>query len=113
MAYQDWMADIRVGDVLVTPTGDLRVVRAVVKRPPYRPGLPPRVVVQLLTRHCSWTRRCSTTINGCDLGQRGFRPTGKRKRLTSRMDRRIARDLANPHRPEHQRLSCCAVEGLP
>lgn len=95
---------MRIGDVLRTPTDSFRIVRDV--RFNANGFL---TMVDFTIKHCSWTGRCYTCCNRSDLRSRGFRPTGKRKRLTSRLDKRIARHMLDHRLVE---LDCCDVKGI-
>lgn len=101
----DWRDTVRVGDVLVSGRGTRRVVRDV-----HHAG--PHVFVTFTIRRCSWTGRCTTVYNRSDLRTFGYRPTGERVRLRSRVDLEIARNIKN-HRREQQTLDCCEVRGVP
>lgn len=98
-----WIKELRVGDVVRSGSGTLRTVRAVkhYKR---------RTNVTFSILHCSWTGRCYTVMTDCDLRTFGYRPTGQRKRLRSRLDRAVARDFGKPK--DRTRLSCCDVRGI-
>jgi hypothetical protein len=102
-AVPDWLKRVRVGDVLRTPTGTLRVVRQV----SYRRGVISSCSFTI--RHCSWTRACYTVKLRSELF--GWQPTGKRVRLRKRIDRDIKHDLDKPGR--ERKLTCCSVEGVP
>ena len=104
----DWRAKIRVGDVLEAPSGDLRVVREVTR---WKRRGRTTTIVTFAIRRCSWTRRCYTVVNQSDLATRGFRPTGKRVRLSKPIDRAISRAIDEP-RPDRS-IGCRAVQGVP
>lgn len=94
------MRAIKKGDIL-KENNTLRVVRAV-------HHYPTRVIVVFTIRRCSWTGRCYTVLNSTDLKQRNFRPTGKRIRLSKKLDKAIEADFgAVPFK-----LTCCDVEGV-
>lgn len=100
------MDRVRVGDVLKSRSGRrFRVVREI--------GLKHGRLynVTLAIRHCSWTRRCYTILTYNDLYQFGYRPTGRRMRLTKTIDREIAACINFKNR-FRQRLTCCDVEGV-
>lgn len=109
---RDWTNKLEVGDVLRTPTGDLRVVRLASHHIITSGGRRPhwRSSVCLTIKHCSWTTRCYTVLNSADLKTRGFRPTGKRVRLQSRLDAEIRRNFGVDKKDIT--LHCCDVEGI-
>ena len=93
MPQPEWMASLRVGDVLISATGSYRVVRELV-----RSGAKLRCVAFTI-QHPSWTRRCYTILNSSDLLQRGFRPAGVRVKLSSRFDAVIEVEIRSSRRP--------------
>lgn len=101
-----WPYRVIKGDILKDACGNLRVVR---KASYGKSGL--TTYVYLSIKHCSWTGRCYTCLCYSDLKIRGFRPIGRRKKLTSRMDKRIARDLEYKNRFD-QKTDCCDVKGV-
>ncbi len=110
-AFQPWMRNVRAGDVLATPDGDLRVVRyARVWRNKYSGQ--EHLTLYLAIRRCSWTHRAYTVIGTQDIAYRRYRPTGKRVRLTSPVDKKLAHDIAYENRFKPC-LDCCDVKGVP
>ena len=106
--YRPWMDHVQVGDILRAGRS-LRVVRAVGH---YQDG-PKKGLLRSVTftiRHCSWTGRCTTVLTYTDLFHRGFKPTGKRLKLSSKIDQLIARDAGDKH---ERNLACCDVKGVP
>ena len=101
------LLNLKVGDILKTPSGDLRVVREVDYNADGTLWM-----ICLAIRRCSWTRRAYTMLTPNDLRARKFKPTGKRVRLTGKLDRRLARDIAS-NDPDRRGLDCCAVRGMP
>lgn len=105
----EWMATVQVGDVLT----DGRVYRVVREVSHWRPRYSPNELrlrgVAFTIRHCSWTRRCHTTLTAADLKQRHFRPAGIRVKLNKSIDAAIAEELADDRR---RRLRCCDVRGV-
>lgn len=97
-----WYRKIRIGDVLRSGGGSLRVVRDVKH---FADG---KTFVHLVIKHCSWTGRCYTVLQGTDLNYMGYRRTGKRVRLRSKLDAKIAEAC----RSVPITLTCCDVEGL-
>lgn len=106
--YAPWMSHLQIGDVLRAGRRSLRVVRHLSR---YKSGPKKGLLrsVTLTIKHCSWTGRCTTTLTYTDLWQRGFRPTGARRRLRSKLDRLIADDAGNKHT---RHLDCCDVRGI-
>lgn len=100
------MDRVRVGDVLKSRSGRrFRVVRNVA----LKEGRLYNVTLSI--SHCSWTRRCYTILTYNDLYQCGYRLTGRRVRLRSRIDQQIAANFAHKNR-FRQTLTCCDVEGV-
>jgi hypothetical protein len=99
-----WIQHIRKGDVLASGS-TLRVVRSVhhTERHTY---------VFFTIKRCSWTRRCYTVLTQHDLKDRGFRATGKRVRLRSKMDREIEAEINEHRQSSDVVLRCCDVEGI-
>ena len=91
MKERDWRDTLRVGDVLITTSGDLRVVRRV-----SHDTWGFTRCIDLVIRRCSWTRKPYTTISRNDLKQRGFRKAEVRSRDSV--------DLSN--------LTCWDVKGI-
>lgn len=107
----DWRDRIKVGDVLRSASGTLRVVRQV-KYWATKHGSP-QVSVTFAILHCSWTGQCHTTLNQSDLRTLGYRPTGHRVRLNRPVDRLIARALAaHPGLDSKAIATCCDVHGV-
>ncbi len=111
-AWDDgWIDRLQVGDVLKTPSGDLRVVREVKIMDNDRSIYHGRVgYLEFAIRHCSWTGRCTTCKSRTDL--KGWAPMGYRVKLDKEIDREIEHCLEN-YMPEHQTLHCCDVKGVP
>lgn len=101
----DWVKRIRVGDVLRARSGLLRVVREV-----HHEGT--KTVVTFAIKRCSWTGRCYTVYFHNDLKSMGFRPTGKRMRLSREIDRAIREEIVEHYIPEKIKLHCCDVKGI-
>lgn len=103
----DWMLKIRVGDVLESGSGDLRIVRSVTThKTPY--GY--RVSVTFVIHRCSWTNRCYTVLTSGDMKNRDYRPTGIRMSLRSKLDKEIFREMKERGKPT---ITCCDVAGIP
>lgn len=100
-----WVSKIRVGDILRSGAGVLRVVRGVTH---YKT----KTFVAFTIRRCSWTGRCYTILDHASLKSQGFQPTGKRLRLRSNLDREIRAEILESRRPSEIKLHCCDVEGV-
>lgn len=98
-----WIKDLRVGDVVRTPSGLLRIVRAV------HHGAT-RSSFTFVIKRCSWTNRCYTVYTSTDLKTQGWQPTGKRMRLRSHLDYEIEQNFGLSTRDTT--LTCCNVEGI-
>jgi hypothetical protein len=105
-----WTKYIKVGDVLRSGSGVLRVVRAVHScRVDDGYGRShTRETFTFSIRKCSWTHRCYTSYNGNDLVQMGYRPTGTHVKLNKKIDRVIQAEFGKRERG----LSCCDVVGV-
>ena len=126
-----WISRIKVGDVLKSGTGLLRVVREAHHYTITKGGREPhtRSYITFAIRHCSWTGRCYTTLVTSDLITLGYRPTRARVKLRKKIDRAIQRELTGrrivlngkPHfvpvlpdlkLKKRYRVTCCDVEGI-
>ena len=104
----DWRDKLRKGDIIRSAAGTERVVREAHYRQRKGSGL---LCVTCTILNCSWTERCYTFLFRADLAK--FRPTGKRKRLTSPQDKLVARAIRESSRSNHWKvLNCCTVEGI-
>jgi hypothetical protein len=110
-AFRPWMRDVKAGDVLEESSGSLRVVRKVRVWRNKRSGCE-HITLWLAIRHCSWTHRPYTVIGTQDVHYRGFRPVGKRVRLTKAIDKKLAHDV-NSKNAFNGRMTCCDVKGVP
>lgn len=107
----DWFSKVQAGDVLRTPSGDLRLVRAVHRNPPKPRRKREQVWVYFAIRHCSWTGRCYTLYSDSDSYLRQFEWVTRRKNWRpTRIDREIAKNIAD-HR--YRTVGCAKVRGLP
>lgn len=98
-----WIKALRVGDVVRTPSGLLRIVRAA------HHGAT-RSSFYFTIKHCSWTGRCYTVYTSSDLKTQGWSYTGKRVRLRSHKDYEIQQNFSISLRDTT--LHCCDVEGI-
>lgn len=102
-----WMRQVKVGDFVSRDGGQTqRVVRHVSF---FKNG--DLACVDFAIKRCSWTTRCYTTMSYNDLRYFGYAPLGVRVALCTRMDRRIARDIAYENRFD-QKVTCCDVHGV-
>ena len=102
---KDWRDDLRAGDVLVSPSGDYRVVRKVTMR---KSGF--IWGVSLAIRRRSWTNRPYTVMTRTDIQQRGFQLSHAKYRFKAgTIDVELYRDIVDHFR---QRLHACDVIGV-
>jgi len=126
-----WIARIKVGDVLKSGSGVLRVVRDVSHYSVYKgsPQEHTRTNVTFAIRHCSWTGRPYTVYTGNDLVQMGYRKTRAKVKLNKKIDRLIKQTFSGrkemcmgkvmhcPVLPDytlkgHYAVKCCDVRGI-
>lgn len=100
-----WITRLKVGDVVRSGSGMLRVVRAVCHS---KSAYATRSSVTFSIKACSWTHRCYTVLTCSDLLTLGYRPTRAKVSLRKKIDRAIQADFGVP-RP---RLSCCDVRDV-
>ena len=100
----EWMSKVRVGDVLRSRGGTYRVVRKV----SYRNN---RLhCITFAIKRCSWTKRCSTTMNCHDLRYAGYKPVLNVKwKFATTLDESIQADIMDLNR---RKLNCCDVRGV-
>jgi hypothetical protein len=98
-----WIKALKVGDVVRTPSGLLRIVRSANHGPQ-------RSYFCFTIKHCSWTTRCYTVYTSTDLKVMGWRPTGKRVRLRGHLDYEIEQNIGLSLKDST--LNCCNVEGV-
>lgn len=93
-----WIDKIKVGDLLLTPSGDHRMVREVtINSGKYSPQFAGKVkCISLAIRRCSWTGSGYTVINRTDIRERKYKPTG--------MKAQCLVDIT--------KTTCCEAEGL-
>lgn len=105
----DWMRSVKVGDVLRSGRGTLRVVR---EASFFHDGQ--LRAIAFVIRHKSWTGRATTTMNYTDLMQFGYAPHFPRVRskLATELDAKIAHCVKH-HRMEDQVLFADDVRGIP
>lgn len=105
-----WISQIKVGDVLRSRSGLLRVVRNV-NHLPVRGYKKPRTSVSFSIQRCSWTHRCYTVYFGNDLIQFGFRPVNARVQLRKKIDKLIKREIQSDCNWK-PKIDCCDVRGI-
>jgi len=102
-----WIRALQPGDVIESPTGNLRIVRSVTHC--LHPRGHGRVSVSFVINRCSWTHRPYTTLCDSDLTTIGYRPIGLRIKLDTEFDEAILREIGNHDDPE---INCCDVRGI-
>lgn len=102
---EPWMAYVKPGDVLQTPTGDLRIVRKIHRFPDgdLRSA-------NFAIRRCSWTGRAYTTKGFAEL--MGWYFVLAHELPDDPISKKLARDLRYSKRFD-QKLTCCSVRGVP
>jgi hypothetical protein len=104
----DWVWSVKVGDVLKTPSGDLRVVQDVRDSSggkSYR-----KLWFEFTIRRCSWTRRPYTLYNGAEIFYMGWRPTNYRVEIDPEFADKFRASVKARVAAECP-LKCCAVKG--
>ena len=99
-----WMAGLKVGDVIRSASGTLRVVRKVIR---FKDG--DLRAVYLSIRHCSWTRRPYTVLSYTDLRCLGFTKVGANYSMRTELDKRLAACIADHNRRD---VTCCEVKDI-
>lgn len=99
-----WMAYVKAGDVLQTPSGDLRIVRKI-----YRFEDGDLRSADFAIRRCSWTGRAYTAKNFTDL--MGWYFVLARELPDDKISKKLAHDLRYSKRFD-QKLTCCDVRGI-
>lgn len=99
-----WMASVKVGDVLRSASGTLRVVRSVAR---FKDG--DLRSLGFAIRRGSWTQRPYTIMNFTDLRQQGFTRIGANYSMRTELDRRLARCIED-HR--HRDVTVAEVRGI-
>lgn len=109
----EWMARLRIGDVLKSANGSYRVVREINRHPASS-----RVCagwlrsVTFSIKHCSWTGKCYTVLTATDLKQRGFAPVGARVKLTKPIDTAVLACIRGNDGANGKSLRCCDVRDI-
>lgn len=102
-----WIRNLKAGDVVESPSGNLRIVRKV-SDPSRNPQ--GRVSVYFCINHCSWTHRPYTVLCDNDLITLGYRPIGVRVELDTDFDPSLSAEFS---RSEPPCMDCCDVRGIP
>lgn len=106
-----WVDTAKAGDVLLWPSGDMRVIRKVTVHT-YRGRSEPRVrspIFDFAIRRCSWTERPYTVYQWAELVRMGVTALGVSVALDTKMDKQLLRDINTNDR---SRLTCCRVAGV-
>jgi|SRR5579872_560803 len=93
----------RVGQLIKSPAGLLRIARAV----HIASDDPKKVWVSFAIKHCSWTRRCYTVYSLDELLRTGYTVTRKRVKF-NKFDKRVNTVI---HKSSKE-MTCCDVEGI-
>lgn len=101
----DWRDTIEIGSVLKTRGGKYRIVRDLRRQKNGR-----LLSICCVIMHCSWTKRCYTTMNRHDIKwQRLTLVPHVKAKMNGPLDEKINRDC----RTRERNLTCCDVEGIP
>jgi hypothetical protein len=84
---EEWMDEVKAGDILLTAKGKPRLVRKVSAVGGHN------YYFYFAIKKCSWTRSCTTILLRGDLRSRGFNPSGLKQVDMSLMDKMIAMEL--------------------
>jgi len=110
----DWRETLKIGDILITPSGDWRIVRDV----QYwsddnwcksRQGL--LGFVDLAIRRCSWTSRAYTTKCRYDIGK-WKKLEGVRAKLNTEADKKIYEDIKSKTIASKLHYDCCDAKAF-
>ena len=83
-----WVDAAKPGDVLLGPSGDMRVIRKVTAGKHWR-----HPIFSFAIRRCSWTRRPYTVYTWGELVRTGYTALGASVSLDGRADKKLARNL--------------------
>lgn len=110
----DWRETIQIGDILITPSGQWRVVREV----SYwsdddwcksRRGLVDHITLAI--RKCSWTGRPYRTLSRTCIG--GWsKLEGARAKLDTEADERLHADIVSKRSVEDLNYDCCDAKAF-
>ncbi len=98
-----WVDTADVGTVLISPSGDFRVIRKVTRGSHRR-----YPIFSFAIRHCSWTRRPYTVYTWGELVRMGYIAAGASVELKTPKDRILAKEIAHKL---PRRLYCWDVVG--
>ena len=101
----EWMAYVKAGDVLQTPSGDLRMVR---KTKRYEDGELRSATFAI--RRCSWTGRAYTVKGYAEMHDWTFLLAHELP--DDRLTKKLARNLRYSKRFS-QNMTCCDARGMP
>lgn len=104
----DWIKNIKIGDILLSGRNTVRVVRRVTKSKKYD-----RLSVAFLINRCSWTGRCYTVYTNVDLKILGYKPTGVNIKLDSDFDVAVEKEINFKDCRDPVKIKCCDVTGIP
>jgi hypothetical protein len=100
-----WMRDVKVGDVLLDPWGNERIVRNVVR---YSNG--DLHSLNFIKRRCSKFRRAGTIYLYTELRLGGWKPTGVTMPLGTEFDLLVEAEIKTA--PFPILLTCCEARGV-
>lgn len=100
----DWMASVKIGDVLENSKGTQRIVRYVSR---YADG-DLRSIAFVINR-CSWTHRPYTIVSYSYLRHHGYFPVGVNIKLNTELSIEIQKNIENSN---YRTVTCCQVKGL-
>lgn len=112
----DWLDTVKVGDVLMFPSGGYRVVRAVHHHKEQRPnGVNWRFpILSFAIRRCSWTGRPYTVYTANDLQTMGVEHTGASVVLDSIQDHALEDAINAKDSPVWKLpVTCCMATDMP
>ena len=84
----EWVDSADVGTVLLSPTGDMRVIRSVTRGKRWR-----NPIFTFAIRRCSWTRRPYTMYTWGELVRMGYTALDVRIALETPADKKLHRNI--------------------
>lgn len=106
----DWIVQLKVGDVVRTRSGRLRIVRHVSH---HKNMYGTRVCLSFTIQRRSWTNRAYTTVTGNDLVQAGWQPTRAKAKLNTAFDWAMEQEIHRHGGIEQCVLRARDVIGIP
>lgn len=100
----EWVDKATPGTVLVSPTGDMRVIRRVSSGKHWR-----HPIFSFAIRRCSWTRRPYTIYTWGELVRMGYTALDVTVPLDRRFDKLLEKNIVNHN---CRTLFCCDVVGV-